>query len=66
MKSLIESQFVYRLLVWMCLDKTSDNRINHLHESALRTFTMKIYQHLKKWNIIPLEIKNPGTIERSR
>ena len=37
MKSLIESQFVYRLLVWMCRDKTSDNRINHVHESALRT-----------------------------
>ena len=37
MKSFIESQFVYCPLVWMCCDKTSDNRINHLHERALRT-----------------------------
>ena len=37
MKSFIESQFEYCPLVWMCCDKTSDNRINHLHERALRT-----------------------------
>ena len=37
MKSFIESQFAYCPLVWMCCDKTSDNRINHLHERALRT-----------------------------
>ena len=36
-KSFIESQFAYCPLVWMCCDKTSDNRINHLHERALRT-----------------------------
>ena len=28
-KSFIESQFAYCPLVWMCCDKTSDNRINH-------------------------------------
>ena len=37
MKSFIESQFSYCPLAWMCCDKTSDNRINHLHERALRT-----------------------------
>ena len=36
-KSFIESQFAYCPLVWMFFDKTSDNRINHLHECALRT-----------------------------
>ena len=37
MKSFIESHFSYCSLVWMCCDKTSDNRINHLHERALRS-----------------------------
>ena len=37
MKSFIESQFSYCPLVWICYDKTSDNRINHLHERAFRT-----------------------------
>ena len=37
MKSVIESQFAYCPLVWTCCDKTFDNRINHLHERALRT-----------------------------
>ena len=37
MKSFIESQFAYCPLVWICCDKTSDNRINHLQERALRT-----------------------------
>ena len=35
MKSFIESQFTYCLLVWMCCDKISDNRINHLRKCAL-------------------------------
>ena len=37
MRPFIESQFAYCPLVWMCCDKTSDNRINHLHERAHRT-----------------------------
>ena len=36
-KSFIESQFAHCPLVWMYCDKTSDNRINHLHERARRT-----------------------------
>ena len=37
MKSFMKSEFAYCPLVWMCSDKTTDNRINHLHERALRT-----------------------------
>ena len=37
MKSFLESQSAHCPLVWMCCDKTSDNRINHLYERALRT-----------------------------
>ena len=37
MKSFIEYQVVYCPLVRTCCDKTSDNRMNHLHERALRT-----------------------------
>ena len=37
MKAFIESQFGYCLiLVWMCRNRSCDNRINHLHERALR------------------------------
>ena len=37
MKSFIESQFAYCPLVWIFCDKTTDNRINHLHEHGHRT-----------------------------
>ena len=37
MKTFIEPQFANCPLVWMCCDKTSDNRINHLHVRAHRT-----------------------------
>ena len=29
-------QFSYCPLVWLCCNRNCDNRINHLHESALR------------------------------
>ena len=35
MKAFIESQFGYCPLVWMCCNRSSNNRINHLHERAL-------------------------------
>ena len=34
MISFIKSKFAYCPLVWMGCDKTSDIRINHLHERA--------------------------------
>ena len=36
MKSFIELQFGYCPLVWMFCGRKSNNRINHLHERALR------------------------------
>ena len=36
MKAFIESQFAYCPLVWMFCSRRSNNRINHLHERALR------------------------------
>ena len=36
MKALIMSQFSHCLLVWMCHSRTLNNKINKLHERALR------------------------------
>ena len=36
MKAFIESQFSYCPLVWMFHSRALNNRINHLHERALR------------------------------
>ena len=36
MKALIESQFAYCPLIWMFCQRSSNTRINHLHERALR------------------------------
>ena len=35
LKAFIESQFSYFHLVWMCCNRSCNNRINHLHERAL-------------------------------
>ena len=37
MKSFFESQFEYCPLIWMFYSKGINNKINHLHERALRT-----------------------------
>ena len=36
MKAFIETQFGYYPLIWMFCERNSNNRINHLHEQALR------------------------------
>ena len=36
MKPLLESQFGYCPLVWMCCNRNCNNRINHLRERALK------------------------------
>ena len=36
MKGFIESQFAYCPLIWMFCQRSSNTRINHLHERALR------------------------------
>ena len=62
MKFFIESQFVYCSLVWMCCDKTSDNRINHLHERALRTVyndnVSTFGKLLEKDNSVTIHVRN--------
>lgn len=37
MKAFIESKFNYSLLIWMLYPKTLNNKINPIHERALRT-----------------------------
>ena len=62
MKSFIEFQFAYCPLVWMCCDKTSDNRINHLHERALRTVyndnVSTFEKLLEKDNSVTIHVRN--------
>ena len=36
MKAFIEFMFCYFSFVWMCCNRSCNNRINHLHEGALR------------------------------
>ena len=59
-ESFIESQFAYCPLVWMCCDKTSDNRINHLHERALRiVYNMSKFEKLlEKGNFVTIHVRN--------
>ena len=62
MRTFIESQFAYCPLVWMCCDKTSDNRINHLHERALRTVyndnVSTFEKLLEKDNSVTIHVRN--------
>ena len=46
MKTFVESQFNYCNLIWMLHFRTSNNKINRLHERALRMFTLIINHHL--------------------
>ena len=62
MKSFIESQFAYCPLVWVCCDKTSDNRINYLHERGLRTVyndnVSTFEKLLEKDNSVTIHVRN--------
>ena len=62
MKSFIESQFAYCSLVCMCCDKTSDNRVNHLHERAFRTVyndnVSTFEKFLEKDKSVTIHVKN--------
>ena len=63
MKSFIEPQFAYCPLSWMCCDKTSDNRINHLHKRALRTVYNENVSTFEKLlendNSVTIHLRNP-------
>ena len=67
MKSFIESQFAYCPL-WMCCDETSDNRINHLNERALRTFyhdnVSTFEKLLEKDNSVTIHVRNLRMLAR--
>ena len=62
MKAFIESQFAYCPLIWMFCQRSSNIRINHLHERALRI----VYKDnestfedlLKKDNSVSIHHKN--------
>ena len=62
MRIFIESQFAYCPLVWMCCDKTSVNRINYLHERALRTVykdnVLTFEKLLEKDNSVTIHVRN--------
>ena len=47
MKVFIESQFGYCRLAWMCCNRSWNNRINYLHERALRIVYNAMSHHLK-------------------
>ena len=52
MKAFIESQFNYCSLIWMLHSITLNNKINHIHERALRTvysdYNSSFYELLDK------------------
>ena len=61
MKAFIESQFTYCPLIWMFCQRSSNTRINHLHQRALRI----VYDNestfedlLKKDNSVSIHHKN--------
>ena len=61
-KSFTESQFTYSPLIWTCCDKASNNRINHLHERALRAVykdnVPTFEKLLEKDNSVTTQVKN--------
>ena len=48
MKSFIESQFGYCPLVWMFHSRSLNNRINHIHERALRIVYKDYYSSFEE------------------
>ena len=62
MKAFIESQFAYCPLIWMFNQRSSNARINHLHERALRIVyndnESTFEDLLKKNNSVSIHHKN--------
>ena len=62
MKAFIESQFAYCPLIWMFCQRSSNTRINHLHERALRNVyndnESTFEDLLKKDNPVSIHHKN--------
>ena len=62
MKTFIESQFNYCPLIWMFHSRTINNKINRLHERALRIvysdFKSTFEGLLRKENFFPIHERN--------
>ena len=62
MKAFIESQFGYCPLIWMFHSRTLNNRINRLHERALRLVyknsTLSFEELLQKDNSVTIHHRN--------
>ena len=62
MKAFILSQFNYCPLVWMFCDRALNNKVNHIHERALRItykdMTSDFDTMLVRDNAVPIHIRN--------
>ena len=62
MKAFIESQFNYCPLIWILRSRTLKNKINHIHERALRTvysdYNSSFYELLDKDDTFKIHKKN--------
>ena len=62
MNAFIESQFSYCPLVWMFCSRTLNDKINHIHERALRLvyldYTSSFDELLKKDNVVTIHQRN--------
>ena len=62
MKAFIESQFNYCPLIWILRSRTLKNKINHIHERALRTvysdYNPSFYELLDKDDTFTIHQKN--------
>ena len=61
MKAFIESQFNYCPLIWMLRSRALNNKINHIHERALRTvysdYNSSLYKLLDKHDTFKIHQK---------
>ena len=62
LKSFVESQFAYCPLTWMFYSRKLNNKINKIHERALRivyqNFTLSFEDLLKKDDSVPIHYRN--------
>ena len=64
MKAFLNSQFGYCLFVWMLHNRTLNNKINRIHERALRIVyrdkTSSFNRATRSWN------NNPRTVQKQK
>ena len=62
MKSFVTSQFNYCPIVWMCQNRSLNNKVNHIHERALRVvyqdFQSSFSTLLVKGNLLTIRQEN--------